>query len=123
LNDLAGGGFLFSAPINVRMFRVENSEERIMDTMGLRAFDLPDIQCHYQNVKPTDIAGLLYNYSDYIFQKGDVIRDGDTIQAQPSSNWRCQHEMAMIEPSRIVIDIHPGENSPPRESSVPALPE
>lgn len=123
VKDLSEGALLFSAPVNVRMFRIENSEERIMDTMGLGAFGLPDVQCHFQNVNPTEIASLLYNYADYIFQKGDVIRDGDTIQVQPSDHWKCQHEMSMIEPSRIVVDVHPGKNSPPRDLPAPSLPQ
>jgi hypothetical protein len=120
LKDLGEGGFLFSGAVNVRMFKVEDSNERIMDTMGLRAFGLPDLQCHFQDLNPADVGSMLYNYADYIFQKGDVINDGDNIQSYDGSgNWRCQHEMAMIEPSRIVVDIHPGQHSPPREPSPP----
>lgn len=123
LKDLFEGMLLFSGPINVRVFRIENSEERIMDTMGLCAFGLPDVQCHFQNVNPREIASLLYNYADFIFEKGDVIRDGDAIEMQPSDHWKCQHEMSMIEPSRIVVDIWPGKNSPPRDLPAPTLPQ
>ncbi len=52
---------------------------------------------------------MLYNAAYYLFEHGDVIDDGDTIQGIPTDQrWTCQHELALAEPEREVIDINPG---------------
>ncbi len=100
--------------MNVRMFNVQQSSgsrtgEVVMDTLGLGAFGLPDLQCHYRNLPPAEVARVLYNTSWYIFSEGDVIADGHTVQgAGPGSKWRCQHEDALVDPPRVVLDLDPG---------------
>jgi hypothetical protein len=102
-------GQLLSAAINVRMFRLEQSEERIMDTMGLRAFGVSDVQCHFKNVDPGKIGFLLFDYAQYLFTRGDVIKTGDTLQGMDAGDrWTCRREMAMVAPTRPVLDIDPG---------------
>lgn len=110
------GHLLFNSAINVRMFKVEDSQQRIMDTIGLRSFGLPDLQCHFQNVDPMRVGMFLYECSEFIFEKGDVIKPNDTIQGfEPSQKFRCTREMSLVEPSRLVIDIQPGEFAAPRQ--------
>lgn len=110
------GHLLFNSAINVRMFKVEESEQRIMDTVGLRSFGLPDLQCHFQSVDPMRVGMFLYECAEFIFEKGDVIKPNDTIQGfEPSQRFRCNREMSLIEPSRLVIDIQPGEFAAPRQ--------
>lgn len=112
---VAQGHPLFSSAINVRMFQPEGTEHRIMDTMGLRSFGLPDLQCHFQNADPMRVGMFLYECAEFVFEKGDVIKPNDTIQGfEPSQKFRCNREMAMAEPSRLVIDIMPGEFAAPR---------
>jgi hypothetical protein len=49
---------------------------------------------------------------NYIFERGDVIRDGDTIEGmEPGEKWRCLQEEALIPPDRLVIDLDPGEGN------------
>ncbi|MBK1810712.1 DUF4261 domain-containing protein [Clostridium sp. YIM B02505] len=101
---------LFGA-LNVRLFNIEGTEnETLMDTIGLGALGLPDLQCHFKNIDVNKIANILYTYGDYIFKNGDVINDGETIEGLTvNDKWRCQHEISLLEPKRIVIDINPGE--------------
>lgn len=101
---------LFGA-LNVRLFNIEGTEnETLMDTMGLGALGLPDLQCHFKDIDVNKIANILYTYGDYIFKNGDVINDGETIEGLTvNDKWRCQHEISLLEPKRIVIDINPGE--------------
>lgn len=109
------GHLLFSSAINVRMFQPEGTEQRIMDTMGLRSFGLPDLQCHFRNIEPMRVGMFLYECAEFIFEKGDVIKPNDTIQGfEPSQKFRCSREMAMVPPSRLVVDIQPGEFAAPR---------
>jgi hypothetical protein len=100
----------FAGPINVRLFRIEGrSGEMIMDSLGLAALGLPDVQCHFRELKPDDVSRLLHNIAYYLFQKGDVIEDGHTVEgAATGSKWRCRHEAALVPPKREVLDINPG---------------
>jgi hypothetical protein len=94
---------------NLRFFNVQNTEDMLMDTLGLSIFGLPDIQCHFKAVDPNEIARVVYNAGYYIFDKGDIINDGETIGGiKQDDKWRCQHEESLAEPKRIVIDINPG---------------
>jgi hypothetical protein len=97
--------------LNVRLFRVEGSnQDVVMDTLGLQVFGLPDLQCHCHDLELPRLAAYLRNAGNYIFERGDVIRDGDTIEGmQPGEKWRCLQEKALIPPGRLVIDLDPGE--------------
>ena len=97
--------------INVRYFSIANDPGVIvMDTLGLHVFGLPDVQCHFRDREPGEIATMLFSTAVYLFQSGDVIADGNTI----SGRWiderlRCFHEPALLAPSRTVIDVDLGE--------------
>ncbi|GFZ33283.1 hypothetical protein CSC2_38090 [Clostridium zeae] len=102
---------LLFGSLNVRLFNIEGTEnETLMDTIGLGALGLPDLQCHFKNIDVNRIANILYTYGDYIFKNGDVINDGETIQGLTvNDKWSCRHEISLLEPKRVVIDINPGE--------------
>lgn len=98
--------------VNVRLFKISNGAENetLMDTLGLAALGVPDLQCHFKNLDVSEIAGVLYNSACYLFDNGDVIGDRQTIQGiKPEDHWRCQHEDALVGPPRIVLDIDPGK--------------
>jgi hypothetical protein len=102
--------------VNVRLFRVEgrNPGECIMDTLGMASFGLPDLQCHFVALDPGRVAAVLFNFAGYVFDKGDVLRDGNTIEGVvPGVKWRCRHEMSLAPPERVVVDFHPGPARPP----------
>lgn len=44
----------------------------------------------------------------YLFRQGDVIEDGETIGFTEEMRWRCEHQYALAEPQRVVLDIDPG---------------
>ena len=73
-------------------------------------FGLPDVQCHFWDRQPGEIAPLLFATAVYLFQSGDVIADGNTISG-PWADERlvCLHEPALLAPSRRVIDIDLGD--------------
>lgn len=102
---------LLLGALNVRLFNIEGPEDAvIMDTLGLGALGLPDLQCHFTNLDVNSVASVLYMYGDYIFSNGDVIDDGDTIQGiSPDDKWKCRHEISVLEPKRVVIDINTGK--------------
>ncbi len=97
--------------INVRLFRVENGErdgEMVMDSLGLHAFDLPDVQCHFAGIDPDVMSRVLYDTAAYVLENGDVIEDGNTVPGpEGDERWSCRHEAALIGPERVVLDIRP----------------
>jgi len=98
------------AILNVRLFRVDGGEagETIMDTRGLAALWLPDLQVHSKNLPANSLAALLVNSAMYIYEHGDCIEDGHTIQGlNAEDRWKCRHEVAIVAPKRPVIDICP----------------
>jgi hypothetical protein len=98
--------------VNVRFYRISNRQpgEMLMDTMGLGVLGLHDLQCHFLNLDPDQVARVLYNSALYIFDRGDIIQDGHTIQGvKPSDKWKCQHEKALAGPEREVLDLNPGK--------------
>ena len=101
--------------INVRFFTVgsEQATEEdamLMDTLGLDLFELPDVQCHYRDYPPADVAALLYTTAVYLFSEGDVIDDGHTISGpRGDERFVCRHEPALIPPARTVLDVDLGE--------------
>jgi hypothetical protein len=97
--------------LNVRLFNVMErvKGELVMDTLGLEVFDLPDLQLHFVGLEPSAVAALLYGCAAYVFEQGDVIEDGHTVQGlEPDQRWRAQHEVSLVGPERAVIDFDPG---------------
>ncbi len=97
--------------INVRYFSIANDPGvMVMDTLGLHVFGLPDVQCHFRDREPGEIAATLFSTAVYLFQSGDVIADGNTISG-PRADERlvCFHEPALLAPSRQVIDVDLGD--------------
>ena len=99
-----------SSGVNVRLFNITGSEgEMVMDTIGLAALGLPDIQCYFRKLEPRTVAGVLYSLAAYMLENGDVIETGHTVEGiEPGSKWHCQHEASLVPPNREVIDIDPG---------------
>jgi len=94
--------------MNVRCFNIEGSEDLVMDTLGLAAIGLPDVQCHFRGLDRDAVAGMLYRAGHYIYENGDILRDGETIQGiAPRDRWKCRPELSIAEPLRRVIDITP----------------
>jgi hypothetical protein len=97
--------------LNVRFFKVSNSDgDMIMDTRGLDAIGLPDLQCHFRGLDANGVARVLFNAAVYIFENGAVIETGHTMEGiEPGSRWRCQFENSLLEPKRNVLDFNPGK--------------
>ncbi|MBO0764190.1 MAG: DUF4261 domain-containing protein [Hyphomicrobiaceae bacterium] len=91
--------------LNVRFFRIDN--DMVMDTLGLTALGLTDLQIHYRQMEPDPVAQFLYNLGAYVFEKGDVIEDGHTVEG-PGGRWSCRRDVSLLEPQREVLDIDPG---------------
>lgn len=101
---------LFGA-LNVRLLNIEGKEnEYLMDTLGLSALGLCDLQCHFKNLDPNEVSNILYSYGYYIFDNLDAAENMKTIEGiNKGDEWTCQHEVSLVEPERVVLDINPGK--------------
>ncbi|WP_079911632.1 DUF4261 domain-containing protein [Paenibacillus sp. 32352] len=112
LTAIKEGALLYGA-MNIRYYNVEGSgsgrQEGLMDSIGLAALGIPDVQCHFYDLDPSQMAGTLMDIAYYLFNQGDVISDGETIGFTEDMRWRCEHQYALAAPRRVVIDIDPGE--------------
>lgn len=106
------GAALYGA-MNIRFYNVEGSQsgrlEGLMDSIGLAALGIPDVQCHFYDLEPGELAGQMTDIAYYLFGQGDIIEDGETIGLTQEMRWRCEHQYALAAPHRVVIDIDPGE--------------
>lgn len=93
--------------VNIRFFN-GGDQGLIMDSLGLAALGLYDVQCHFVDLDPNQISSLLYNTAYYIFDKNPTFENGHTISGPDDENWTVRYENALIPPGREVLDINPG---------------
>lgn len=104
--------------MNIRLYKVEGHEmgitaaydETIMDTLGLHALGLPDLQMHFKHLDPSAVARLLDDTAHYLFEKGPVIEEGHTVRGfVDGQSFECAPDGSILDPWRLVIDIDPGK--------------
>lgn len=101
--------------VNVRFFNIQDTDDMVIDTYGMYAMDLPDVQYHFHSLDPNAVVNHAYNVASYIFSSEREIESGETIDGLSDNGisrevqWRCQYEEALIQPARTVLDICPGE--------------
>jgi hypothetical protein len=96
--------------INLRLFHVETGkpDERVLDSVGLDALGLPDVQCHFRGgLDPALVASVMAELAQYLYDEGDVIGDDDTVAGPDETRWACRREEALVDPPREVIDVSP----------------
>jgi len=96
--------------VNVRFFTIQGTSDMLVDTLGLYAVGLPDVQYHFHGQSPDDVVNHAYNTAVYQFEHDAPIQSSHTIDGiLPESSWTCQYESSLIQPSRDVLDIEMGE--------------
>ena len=101
--------------VNIRFFRIQGTEDFIVDTTGMAPLFLPDLQYHFHDMNPDWVVNHAWNLLCYIFSNGDVIKGGDTIDGITDGHmdmkiqWKCNYEDALIQPARYVLDINMAE--------------
>lgn len=93
---------------NVRLYNLTDINELLMDTVGLNSIGLPDFQIKFKGYEANAIAELLWNYAYYIYEQGDVIKNGNTLEGIVSgSRWKCERQPSLVDHERIVINVQP----------------
>lgn len=117
-NPFRGDDRFLYVGTNVRFFNIEGTEDMMVDSLGLYAIGLPDVQYHFHGLDPDCIVNHAYSVLSYIFEHNAPVKPGETIagigedgQLNPQVMWRCQYERSLLQPEREVMDICPGENA------------
>jgi hypothetical protein len=93
---------------NVRLYNIGDSTQKevLMDTVGLNSIGLPDFQIVFSNYEVNQIANFLGMYSYYIYENGDVIKNGNTIDGlKPNSKWKIERQLSAIDGQSVVLNI------------------
>lgn len=93
--------------INIRFFNA-GEQGLLMDSLGLAALGLYDIQCHFVELDPNEVSSQLYNIVYYIFNEAPDFENGQTVAGVNGDNWRVQFENSLVAPHRDVLDLNPG---------------
>ena len=93
--------------INIRFFNA-GDQGLVMDSLGLSALGLYDIQCHFVDLDPNQVSAHLYNIAYYIFQEEPEFQSGHTVAGINNDHWKVQFESALVAPTRDVLDLNPG---------------
>jgi hypothetical protein len=115
-SEIEGATTLYGA-VNIRLYHLTEFDdgelldepEMIMDTLGLSALGLDDLQVHFRSLDPEDVGHFLYTAAHFLFERGPVIAGGDTMRGIDGRQWKCELEDALVDPGRVVIDFNPGE--------------
>lgn len=114
-NPWSGSARFLHYGMNVRFFNVQNSHDMLVDTLGLYAIGLPDVQYHFHDLEPNAVVNHAYRVASYIFERNAPIKSGESIdgisgqETDQNVRWECQYELALIQPERDMMDVCPGE--------------
>ena len=97
---------LFGA-VNARRFKSADRPGRIlMDTLGLAALGLPDLEVAFEGIDPARMEAVLRSLARYEYDLGDVIADGRAIKVPGSEDsWICSRGTSKQPPAREVISL------------------
>ena len=101
--------------VNVRFFNIQDTEDMLIDSVGMSTLFLPDLQYHFHDMNPNWVVNHACNVASYILANDNPIKNDETIdgiidgEITQEIMWKCQYEEAMIQPSREVLDINMGE--------------
>lgn len=106
--------FIYFA-VNVRFFNIEGTEDMMVDSLGMSTLFLPDVQYHFHGMDQNWVIEHAYDTLSYIYDNENPIKDGEPIDGivdgalSRDVMWKCQYELAIIEPEREVLDIYMNE--------------
>ncbi len=107
LEAVQQGEKLYGA-VNLRLYSTGKEKEMIMDTLGLSALGIPDVQCHFYDLDPSGVGRDLLVISKYLYDQGDIVHDGESIGTSANKAYSCEHQHALVVPPRVVLDLNTG---------------
>jgi hypothetical protein len=104
----------FEAIANIRMYNLpQDNEWLMMDTVGMLQLDVSDQEAIFCRdiYNPNEVANFLRNSSDYIFDNGPVIKNGDTMDGPGGIRWQgATFEQEIASPPREILRWFPMDN-------------
>jgi len=101
---------------NVRLFNASDGW-LLMDSVGMAQLDCRDGEACFPRdaYQPQAVDAFLRNASVYLLERGDVIKDGDTMPGPGEINWRARHveEGVCPPPHRPLLRWFPLDGSRP----------
>lgn len=114
-HGLQGSDRFIRFGVNARFFNIQDTEDMIVDTVGMSTLFLPDLQYHFHDMDPNWVVGHAYNLASYILENDNPIQSGETVDGiaggrmSQQVQWLCQYEDALVQPPRGVLDVNMGE--------------
>lgn len=104
----AGGAMPQNVWANVRLVRIEgHAPWVVMDTVGMSQLDVLDQEacCDGDAYDLSAVAGFLRDAADYVFEHGEVVKNGDTMDGPGNLRWHgVTFEAGLIpQPPRRVL--------------------
>ena len=104
--------------VNVRLFGLDSpgsARAYVMDTLGLGALGMLDLQVHFRGLAPDRMDTYLYSLADELLAQGPAegmqvtcpIEDGSEVPGANGAPWVSRYEMSLMEPRRGVVDLTP----------------
>jgi len=89
---------------NIRVYDID-AQWKMMDTVGLWQLDIPDHEaCFTSEIDGDELANFLRNVAVYRMQKGDVLRDDNTVDGPGGMKWRVRSfEQPLTDPNRPTL--------------------
>lgn len=89
-----------------------------IDTLGLHAFGLPDLECTVRLEDPAKVESFLMSIARYLFDLGDVLPDGKVVKGATGDRYILKRTRAAAVPSRAVLALKPANDVPPTGNTV-----
>lgn len=105
--------------INIRLLPPSAGGARMsMDTLGLSALGLPDLEVLIRLEEPAKVEPFLMSIARYVFDLGDVMPDGRVVKGPAGDRWILKRTRASAVPSREVLALRPAGDVPPTGNTV-----
>ena len=94
--------------LNLRRTVTKGPEGIVVDTVGLAAFGLPDLEAGLGERMPMPVEALLRSLARYVYDLGDVVTDGRKVPGPPGEGtWMVRTGRSTVPPDREVLRVGP----------------
>lgn len=94
------------------------SARMVLDTLGLAALGLPDLEVLIRLENPQKVEPFLMSIARYVFDLGDVLPDGRVVKGPTGDRWVIKRTRASNIPSREVLQLRPADDIAPTGNTV-----
>ena len=102
-----------NALANRRMNKVEDSDWKVIDLIGMGQLDLPDFEiCFTETYDPNEMAGFLVQTALSILKSGQPVKDGHTLSGPQGKLYQAKvSKSSQLKPDREVLRFRPRDGS------------